>query len=490
MESGTDLRPKEMGYLTPSSASAMSDDKDSKINGTGYSSEAHMNTIAQPVPHEKNAEKDTALTGSNEKANEHSSDEEDTTEYPSGTKLFCIVLALVLAIFLVSLDMTIIATAIPKITDDFGGLADVSWYGSAFFLTNGGFQSSWGKAYKFFALKPTFLLSILIFEIGSLICGVAPNSLCLIIGRAITGLGGAGIGTGAYTIIAFVTEPSKRAMYTGFVGISYGVAAVLGPLIGGAFAEKASWRWCFYINLPVGGISALIILITFHAPSGSKPVAATWREKLLHMDPVGVALIMGAIVSYILALQKGGQTEAWDNGEVIGLLVGFAVILVVFGVWEFFQGERAMIVPRLFKQRLIGVSCAYTFFFSGPYFLVIYYLPIYFQSVDNVSPTISGVYNLPLIISVTISMILSGIFVSKTGLTAPIEVLGAAFATIGAGLLYTLDVGTGTGKWIGYQIIGGVGWGAAIQLPIIVSQGSVDPMDISTATAIVICKSS
>jgi MFS family permease len=138
-----------------------------------------------------------------------------------------------------------VATAIPKITDEFKGLDKVSWYGSAFFMVNGGFQSSWGKAYKYFPLKFTFLMAVLVFELGSLVCGVAPNSTTLIFGRAIAGLGAAGLGTGAYTIIAFVARPEKRAMYTGFIGMSYGIAAVLGPVIGGAFSSTISWRWCF-----------------------------------------------------------------------------------------------------------------------------------------------------------------------------------------------------------------------------------------------------
>ena len=168
-------------------------------------------------------------------------------------------------------------------------------------MTNGGFQSSWGKAYKYFDLKYTFLASIFVFELGSLVCAVAPNSTALIAGRAVAGLGAAGIGTGAYTIIAFVAEPKKRPMFTGIIGISYGIASVLGPLVGGAFTYRVSWRWCFYINLPIGGISGLIILLSFHAPSSAKPVAATWKEKFLQMDLVGALIAMSALVLYILA---------------------------------------------------------------------------------------------------------------------------------------------------------------------------------------------
>lgn len=166
-----------------------------------------------------------------------------TADYPRALQLTFIVVALVLSIFLVSLDMTIVATAIPRITDEFHSLNDVGWYGSAFFLTVASFQSTWGKAYKYFPLKPAFLLSIGIFEIGSLICGVAQNSITLIIGRAIAGMGGAGIASGAYTIIAFAVPPAQRPAFTGILGAIYGCASVIGPLLGGVFTSQATWRW-------------------------------------------------------------------------------------------------------------------------------------------------------------------------------------------------------------------------------------------------------
>ncbi|KAG7009296.1 efflux pump gsfJ [Physcia stellaris] len=341
---------------------------------------------------------------------------QDANKFPSGISLAFIVIVLGLSIFLASLDMRIVATAIPKITDEFRGLDKVSWYGTAFFMTDGGFQSSWGKAYKYFDLKYTFLASVFVFELGSLVCGVAPNSTALIAGRAVAGLGAAGIGTGAYTIIAFVAEPKRRPMFTGIIGISYGIASVLGPLVGGAFSYRVSWRWCFYINLPIGGVSSLIILLSFHAPSSAKPVAASWKEKFLQMDLVGAVIAMGALLSYILALQYGGQSKRWSSSDVIGLIAGFILLWLTFGIWEYFQDERVMIVPRLFIQRPIAVSCLYAFFFGGSYFVVIYYLPIYFQSVDNASPLMSGVYSLPLILTVTVAMIASGIFITSTGL--------------------------------------------------------------------------
>jgi MFS family permease len=206
------------------------------------------------------------------------------------------------------------------------------------------------------------------------------------------------------------------------------------------------------------------------------------------MDPVGVALLVGAIVAYMLALQTGGQRAPWSSGLVVGLLVGFVAISLTFVVWERFQGERAVVVPRLLGRRAVGISCVCVAFFSGSYFLVIYYLPIYFQSVHNASAAMSGVYNLPLIFSVTAAMIASGIFISATGIAVPVQAAGAAVAIVSAGLLYTFDVNTSTATWIGYQILGGVGWGTAFQVPIIIGQSSASPEDMSSVTGMLLRK--
>ncbi|KAK2603625.1 hypothetical protein QQS21_004206 [Conoideocrella luteorostrata] len=412
---------------------------------------------------------------------------EPETEYLTGTRLWLMLTSLVFSIFLIALDMTIVATSLPAITNEFHGLKDAGWYGAIYLMTSGGFQSTWGKTYQYFPLKISFLIAIFVFLGGSLLCGAAPNSAAFIVGRTIAGIGAAGVSSGAYTICAYISEPSKRAAYTGILGAVFGVGSVLGPLLGGVFSTETSWRWCFYINLPIGVLPLLATVFFFQAPEAARPRQAPLREKLLQLDPPGTAVLMGAILTYLVAVQHGGVDESWGSGLVVGLLEASVALFFVFGLVEYWQGERAMIIPRLFLQREIGVALFYTVFQGGALFSIVYYLPIYFQAVRGDSPVISGVHNLPFIIAAMTSALGAGIFISKTGLSTLVMVAGSAIATLGCGLCYLFGLDTSVGLWVGVQIVAGIGLGGAFQVPIIVGQSAVLASDLPAITAMMLC---
>lgn len=232
----------------------------------------------------------------------------------------------------------------------------------------------------------------------------------------------------------------------------------------------------------------MVILITFKTPEAAKQVDATLKEKILQMDFPGTALVMGASLALLLALQYGGVTHPWKSSLVIGLLIGFGLMVFTLAIIEIWQDERAMLTPRLMRQRTVWVNSLWGFFFAGAYFTTLYYLPIYFQSVDNRSAIGSGVQNIPLIALFSVSTFVSGKAITKTGIAAPYLVASSVIVTISAGLLYTLDIGTATGKWVGYQILAGFGYGMGLQIPVIIAQASAAPTDIAPITAIIICE--
>lgn len=381
-------------------------------------------------------------------------------------------------------------TAIPKITDEFGSVSQVSWFGSAYFMTTAGFQSSWGKAAKHFPLKVVFLSAIAVFEVGSLLCGVAPSTEAFIVGRAVAGIGCGGVASGCLVIIAFSAKPARRAVLASIIGATYGIAAICGPLLGGVFSDRVSWRWCFYINLPIGGAAAAVIFFTFHTPPEASPKKEPLLSKIWGLDLIGAVLVAAAIICFILAMQYGGQSMPWRSATVIGLLVGSVAITAVFAAWQIRQGDKAMIPPRILTKRHIWPTVLFQAFFAGAYFISLYYLPIYFQSVDGVSPIQSGVRNLPLVATGSVFMIIAGQIVSRTGRMAPNMVIGSAAATIAYGLYNTFGEHGITGQWVGYQILSGAATGATFQMAVLTVQAHSEPAEMAMATSINFCESS
>uniref|UniRef100_A0A0B7KEH2 Major facilitator superfamily (MFS) profile domain-containing protein n=1 Tax=Bionectria ochroleuca TaxID=29856 RepID=A0A0B7KEH2_BIOOC len=397
-----------------------------------------------------------------------------------------VVLSLMLATFLIALDMSIVGTAIPKITTEFNSMADAGWYGSAFFLTLATFIAAWGKAYKYFSLRVVYILAIAIFEVGSLVCALAPSSTALIIGRAIQGAGAAGVAGGGYTISAFVVPPSVQPTVVGLMGSVFTVASVAGPLLGGAFTSGVSWRWCFYINLPIGGITMGCMTVFFRTPARAKlSHQVSMKEILKNFDLAGLVLMFSGVLCFFLAVQWGGVAKPWNSSEVIGLLVGCVVLLALFAINEWFQGDRALIVYRLLRMRSIGGCSGLIFFLNAANIALQYNLPIYFQAIQGDTPVQSGIKMIPSILSTAVSTMVASIAIGKLQFYQPFLIASGLISTIAGGLIYTCDINTGLGPIIGYQILYGVGTGLGVQTPNLVATVSSRAEDVSIAVATV-----
>ncbi|KAG2019076.1 hypothetical protein GB937_005367 [Aspergillus fischeri] len=395
--------------------------------------------------------------------------DKDDIVYPTGLKLALLITSIFIGMFLVSLDRLIISPTIPQITDEFHSAGDIGWYGTAYLLTNCAFQLLFGKIYTIFSIKATFMTSIVLFEVGSALCGAAPNSIGFILGRAIAGLGSGGVSAGAMTILVYALPLHKRPKYQGAFGAVFGVASVAGPLVGGAFTTNVTWRWCFYINLPLGAVVIVVILLFLEIPdclNTQKPLKA----KLRQLNGLGILAIIPGIVCLCLALQWGGTKYAWSEGRIVALLVLAFLCLIAFVLIQVWKPEQATLPPRVFLQRSIGSGLWASCCLGAHIILFVYYLPIWFQVIDGVSAVESGIRLLPMLLPLVVASILTGQLVSRIGYYTPFLMLGIVLSSIGAGLLTTLGVHTSKAKWIGFQVLYGFGLGTCNQIPNMAAQ--------------------
>ncbi|KAH8810877.1 putative MFS multidrug transporter [Xylogone sp. PMI_703] len=455
--------------------------------------------LAEPQPSERDAElgmKEQALSSSPSEGSDHAhnpvhdqalgdntANQED--QWVAGIKLVNIIAALTLVCFLVLLDTSVVSTAIPRITSDFHSLPDIGWYGGAYQLGNSTLQLLSGKLFMNFSSKWTFIAFFGVFELGSLICGVATSSKMLIVGRAIAGMGSSGLINGTFTILGACVPLAKIPALVGAIMGIANLGLVMGPLVGGALTEYATWRWCFYINLPIGGLVAAMLMF-IHIPDQipkPKPVSVV-RTIHSKLDLIGFAIFAPAAIQILLALQYGGVQFAWNSSEVIGLFCGSGGTFIVFLAWEYYKGDSAMIPFSIVRNRIVWASCVTYGFFMAQLYCASYYLPVYFQGVKGSSALLSGVYLLPSILGQLFSAVVSGVLVGKLGYYLPFAVISTTILSISNGLLSTLSPGTSTGKWIGYQILLGVGRGLGLQMPIIAIQNSLPPAQGSLAMAL------
>ncbi|KAJ5703051.1 hypothetical protein N7488_010599 [Penicillium malachiteum] len=406
----------------------------------------------------------------------------EAEEYLTGPKLALVIISLLCAMFLVALDRTIIATAVPTISDQFHAVKDISWYASAYLLTSSATQLLWGRIYTFYPTKIVFLVAVLVFEIGSAVCGAALNSKTFIVGRAIAGIGSAGLFNGSTVIITQILPLHKRPLFVGLMGSTFGIASIVGPLLGGAFTDQVTWRWCFYVNLPIGGLAFIIAALFLRAPTLATTLSL--KHQLIRLDPLGTVLFLPGVICLLLALQWGGSTYAWRSARIIVLFIFSGTLLISFACVQIWRKEDATIPPRIIKQRSVASGAAYTSCLAGAMISMLYTLPLWFQGVKDTTAVQSGIDNIPMVLSLVVASILSGATITRTGHYVPFMFVSAIFMAIGSGMITTFNLDTGDSAWIGYQVLFGLGLGMGMQQPTMAAQTVLDKADISTGVAL------
>jgi EmrB/QacA subfamily drug resistance transporter len=381
--------------------------------------------------------------------------------------------ALLLGMLLAALDQTIVSTALPTIVSDLGGLEHLSWVVTAYLLASTAATPLWGKLGDQYGRKKLFQIAIVIFLVSSALCGMAQNMPQLIGFRALQGLGGGGLMVLSMAIVGDIVPPRDRGRYQGLFGAVFGATSVLGPLLGGLFTEHLSWRWVFYVNLPIGVVALVVIATTLHIPV---------RSAKHTIDYLGTFLIAAVATCLVLVASLGGTTWAWDSAQIIGLAVLGVVLAVVF-----VQVERRAAEPvlplKLFRIRTFTLSAVISFVVGFAMFGAMTYLPTFLQVVQGISPTLSGVHMLPMVIGLLLSSTASGQIVSRTGRWKVFPVVGTGVTTIGLLLLHQLDENSSTGEMSAYFFVFGLGLGLVMQVLVLIVQNAVSYEDLGVATS-------
>lgn len=450
----------------PNSESTVDVERDAGLDG-----KASSQTSATPSPpHAQDDAQDGApATG------QPAAPESERTSLESSI----VVAALCISLFLAALDMTIVTTAIPTISSHFNSSLGYVWIGSAYLLSCAALGPCYGKTSDVFGRKPVLISAVVIFWIGSLLCAVSNSMGMLIAARAIQGVGGAGIMNLVNICISDMFSIRKRGMYFGILGCVWAIASAIGPVIGGVFTSKVSWRWCFYINLPLGGVAIAILVFVLKLHNPRTPI----KQGLAAIDWMGSLLVVGGTLIMLLGLQFGGVQYPWNSATVICLVVFGAITIALFAVYEGYIAKYPLIPGSLFSHRTsiaaFGLSFMHAFTFMGGS----YWLPLYFQAVMGASSLLSGVYLLPFVLSLSVMSAVVGIVIKKTG-NYKIPIMAGLFVmTLGFGLLIDLGDDRVWAKIIIFQIVAGLGVGPNFQAPLIALQTNVEPRDIGSATA-------
>jgi EmrB/QacA subfamily drug resistance transporter len=381
--------------------------------------------------------------------------------------------ALIIVVLLASLDQTIVATALPTIVGDLGGLTHLSWVVTAYLLASTITGPLYGKFGDLYGRKGTLQVAIVIFLIGSALCGIAQNMPELIAFRALQGLGAGGLLTTTIAVVGDIIPPRDRGKYQGLFGAVFGVSTIVGPLLGGFFVDNLSWRWIFYVNLPIGAVALFVIAAVFH----------TRTERVEHaVDYLGAGLLAGSLTCIVLFTSLGGTTFKWRSPE-IAVLIALGVVQLVLFVFAEQRAAEPILPLELFRNRIFTVCAGIGFIIGLALFGSVTYLPLFLQIVKERSPTSSGLQLTPMMAGLLVTSIVSGRLISKFGRYKPFPVFGTAVATVGMVLLSRLDLHSTTAYTSLAMIVLGLGLGAVMQVLVLAVQNAVDYRNMGVATA-------